>query len=87
MGAKISNPQTWALGFGGASSATDHLSISKDGFILFPPSFFKGTNTMDRKELNIEEIVEQLGISLEIFKEWKKESIELEEDNLFIQVS
>ncbi|MBP1155451.1 MULTISPECIES: hypothetical protein [unclassified Paenibacillus] len=42
---------------------------------------------MNRKEMNIEEIVEQLGINLEIFKEWKKESIEVERDSDFIQVS
>lgn len=42
---------------------------------------------MDRKELSIEEIVEQLGINLEMFKEWKKESIEVEQDSVFIHVS
>lgn len=42
---------------------------------------------MDRKELEIEDIVEQLGISLGMFKEWNKESINNEPESLFINAS
>ncbi|MGF9714122.1 MULTISPECIES: hypothetical protein [Paenibacillus] len=42
---------------------------------------------MDRKELEIEDIVEQRGISLGMFKEWNKESINNEPESLFINAS
>ncbi|MGG1600301.1 hypothetical protein [Paenibacillus naphthalenovorans] len=50
-------------------------------------NLWAGTITMDRKELEIEDIVEQLGISLGMFKEWNKESINNEPESLFINAS